>query len=140
MTKKQKLLAWSLIILSYVFSYGTALAAAYHYLAKETLAKEGGKGGAVFYLFVGVLSLVLVISVNRLIHKMKANTFKSLFRGITKVGFIFVVKLGLMYANVNAAALINVMDFTLLGMVLGIVTEMFVVHKYNAYIREVGIL
>ena len=140
MTKKSKIFAWSLIILSYVATFGIPLAAAYNYLARETIAKEAGVGGALFWIITSIISLAAVISINKLINKMKANTFKSLFKGLTKIGFIYLLKMMLMFTTVNVQNLDKVIDFSIMGLVIGTLIQVFVVSKYNEYIREVGIL
>lgn len=140
MTKKSKIFAWVLIILSYVATFGIPLTAAYHYLAKETIAKEAGVGGALFWIVTAIISLAAVISINKLINKMKANTFKSLFKGLTKIGFIYLLKMMLMFTTINVQNLDKVIDFSIMGLVIGTLIQVFAVTKYNEYIREVGIL
>lgn len=140
MTKKSKFFAWTLIVLSYVATFGIPLAAAYKYLAQDTIAKEAGVGGAVFWIVVSIISLGLVISVNKLVNKMKANTFKSLFKAITKIGFVYVLKMMLIFTSVNVANLNKVIDFAIMGMVIGAILEVWAVSRYTEYIREVGIL
>lgn len=140
MTKKSKIFAWALIILSYVVTFGIPLTASYHYLAKETIAKDAGVGGAIFWIVTSIISLAAVISINKLINKMKANTFKSLFKGLSKIGFIYLLKMMLMFTTVNVQNLDKVIDFSIIGLVIGTLIQVFAVTKYNEYIREVGIL
>lgn len=139
-SKKGKFLTWFLIILSYVFSYGSALVASYFYLAKDHLGSSAGKGGGFFYTVVGIILITLIISTTKLINKMGANVFKTIFKGLMKIGIIFVIKFATSYVSLNFQALTNVLSFTVLGMMLGTITEMIAVQKYGDYIREVGVL
>lgn len=136
---KKVFLVWFLIVISYLFKFGTALIASYHYLAKDVIRESNVKGGVFYYTIVSIILLTLFVSVTKLINRMKANTFKSLFRGFTHISMVYFVMLISEYINANVKALTSVLQFTILGMLLGIVIEAVVVGKFKDYIREVGI-
>lgn len=137
MSKLSKFKAWTLIALSYVFSYGATLVSAYHYLAKDQIS---GKGGGFFYTVVGITLILAIVSINRLLNKMDANTFKSIFKGLMKIGIVFVLMFVATFISVNFDELSKVLMFTMFGLALGTLVEVLAVHKYGDYIREVGVL
>lgn len=139
MTKRQKFKVWFLIALSYVFNFGTPFAAAYVYLAKDNVSKLP-KGGAFFFIVGGIIAITFFVSVMKLINKMKANTFKSIFKGLVKVCIIIGIQFSLKYVTYNFIELLKVFNITIIGMVLGTLVETYVVSKYNDYVREVEIL
>lgn len=140
MTKKQKFTAWFLIIMSYVSTYGAALSASYIYLAKDIVKSESFKGGGFLYFVVGVIVVTFVVSVTKLINKMKANGFKTLFKSLMKIGVLLFLSFFVRYIAHNFEALYKVLGFTIFGLGLGTTFEMIVVTKYKDYIQEVGIL
>lgn len=137
MSKLSKFKAWTLIAISYIFSYGATLVSAYHYLAKDQLS---GKGGGFFYTVVGITLILAIVSINRLINKMDANTFKSIFKGLMKIGIVFILMFAATFISVNFNELSKVLMFTMFGLALGTLIEVLAVHKYGDYIREVGVL
>lgn len=140
MTIKQKMFAWLLIALSYISSFATPLVASYFYLAKDKLAEEAGKGGAFFYIFVSIVFMVLVISLTKLVNKMKANVFKSIFKTFIKLSIVVFLMFMTSYVSYNFAALQKVLGFTVGGMALGSAFEIWAVAKYGKYFGEVGVL
>lgn len=140
MSKRHKIYTWLLITLSYVFSYGSTLVASYHYLAKDLIKESSIKGGGFFFAITGITLITAIVSLTKLINRMKANVFKSIFKGLMKVGIIFIIKFTVTYVSVNFEALSSVLMFTIFGMILGTSVEAYTVHKYGDYVREVGVL
>lgn len=140
MTIKKKLLAWLLVALSYAFKFLTPLIAGYHYLAKDVIAREAGKGGAFWYFFVSILVTVFFISMFKLVNKMKANFFKSMFRGLVNIGVVVFLMILTNYISYNFSALNKVLGFTVSGVAVGTLFEVAAVSFYGQYFREAGVL
>lgn len=139
LTAKKKLLVWLLIVIAYVLKFGTALVAGWHYLAKDIVRESNVKGGIFYYTFIGVVVFALFISILKLINKMKANAFKTLFKGFTSIAVVYTILLLAVFINTNVLALTKVLQITISGMFLGTILEAYIVWKFNNYIREVGI-
>lgn len=139
LTLKQKILAWLLIIGSYVFTYLTPMMASYFYLAVDKV-EEAGKGGIAFWMVVSISSVFAIVALNRMINKTKANMFKSFFKGMARIGFIALMAFLVKYVNFNLANVLSVIYVSIGGSVVGVLLEMWAVGKYKNYIREVGVL
>lgn len=139
LTIKQKILAWVLIIGSYIFTYLTPMVASYYLLAEEQV-EEAGKGGAFFWMVISISSVFAIVAIHRMVNRTKANMFKSFFKGLARIGFITLMAFLLRYVNFNLGAILNVIWITIGGSVIGVLLEMTAVGKYRDYIREVGVL
>lgn len=135
---KEKIAAWSLIILHYASIFVTPMLAAYYYLAKDTL-EEAGKGGFLYFLVIGIFGGAAAFTAIRLINKQKANLLKTTLRTTVKILMLYVIMDMVKYVNVNLVALDKVLWITLGGFVFGSVIEAVTVWKFRDYVREVGV-
>jgi hypothetical protein len=138
MTTQKKILAWLLIILSYLFTFVTPMVAAYYLLAQDKL-EEATKGGFFYFLVIGIFGGALIIAFMKIINKQKSNIIKSAFRFVVKIAMLYGALAFTRYIDYNISALINVIYISAAGFLVGALVETFAVAKYKEYIREVGV-
>lgn len=135
---KDKIMAWSLTILSYLFTFVTPMVAAYYLLAFETM-EESGRGGLLYFIIVGVFGGAGVITALKILNKQKSNIIKTILRASIKVLFMLLVLRMVEYVDFNLDKLMDVIYITIGGFLMGSLIEAIAVQKYTDYIREVGV-
>lgn len=133
-----KFKAWLLILASWLFTFATPIISAYFLLAKRE-SVEKFRLGLVFWLVATVTVGALVFYINRQFMNVKANVFKTIFKGVKSISLLGLLWFFLSYVDTNITKLGYVVAITVGGVFIGKIFEFIAVAKYKDYIQEVGV-
>lgn len=132
----QKLKLWILILLNWLFIFGTPIVAGYVLL----LADEPTQITGFFYLVVAVTGVAFAKKITSAIKKMKASFTKAIFKVFLSLVMLYVVWVFVSYVGFNFAEIAKVLLFSMCGRLLGFVCEMLALKIDASYIEEIGVI
>lgn len=128
---------WAAILLSFLFAYGTPIAAAFYLFAEEI--NEQGIGGFLFFAIMGVVIIFLVARLNHILSKMRMGATKI----VIKMTIAFVVLFGLyqflLYVDTNTELLAQQLIAAVGGILVSFPFKLWALHIDRDYIERIGV-
>lgn len=128
---------WLLIILNFIFTFGTPIIAGYILFNNQISEKQGG---SFFYLIVTVAVSIFFKRINTAIKKMKASYPKAIFKLFINLVVLVTIYMLVNYIAFNFAELGKLIIITIGGRLLAAVCEFIALKIDSEYIESLGVL
>ena len=133
---RSKVVVWTGVTLSYLFTFLAPILSAYFLLAKD---KTAHKGGFLYFSIVLIFGIGAIVALRKLIKKQDANLFKTIFRWIIKMIILVAFMLLFKYIDYNLEALSMVLYTVVGSFFIAFLIESYLVLNYRDYVRKIGV-
>jgi|LGOV01.1.fsa_nt_gb hypothetical protein len=134
---KDKAKIWSLIVLSYIATFGTPITFGYIFFAEQIEAKTGG---GLFYIVSTIVGTFLVIKMLLAIRKWKASIAKAIIKATITLGLLYIVYEVIGYVTFNFEDLATLVLYTIIGRTVAVVLEILAIRIDKVYVEEIGVI
>lgn len=128
---------WLLIILNFIFTFGTPIIAGYILFCDQISDKQGG---SFFYFVVTVAVALFFKRINTAIKKMKASYPKAIFKLFINLVVLATIYMLVNYIAFNFVELGRLILITIGGRLLAAVCEFIALKIDSEYIETLGVL
>lgn len=127
---------WTMIVLSYLFTFATPLIASYFMFAKPVNASAGG---ALFYITIASVALVFLVKLFSIVRKMKISYAKLVLSILATTVLAMASKAFFEIVGTNFELLVDFVVVWYIGYLVGVIPKWVAIKIDREYLREIQI-
>lgn len=127
---------WTMIVLSYLFTFATPLIASYFMFAKPINASAGG---ALFYITIAAVALAFLVKLFSIVHKMKISYAKVVLSVLATTVLAMSSKAFFEIVGTNFELLVDFVVVWYIGYLVGVIPKWVAIKLDREYLREIQI-